>query len=296
MTGRARIEIREDRMEINLAEGNLSLPVRSLPPSFVTWFQQGKLGVYRQLLTDPAKVDFFHQHLPMLVTYGQGSPFFFNCGNKGVGFLPREEHLDHYIRLYRETIEATRSSPWRTSLPRRIEAARTFHEDTEAIDFRCLTSIEIFRKRTFSNLRAYPLSSLLFTGAMPEYKSFQVNCAVEIIGREDPRFTFVSLSRRLFEFDAFHIAQPDFDYGYIFWISEILDKTPHRVAERPVGRPEADHLASLSWDEEALAMLAAVPAWHRGQVKTQIERYGLERGFNRITSEVVGEARAVLRH
>jgi len=272
----------------------MSLPVMPLPEPLIAWFAQGKLDVYRQLLADPGKVDFFHQHLPVLVTHVPDSPFPFNCGNKGVGFLPKSEFLADYTELYRETIEASRAIPWRDSLPARIDAARAFHEAREAIDYRCLTSIEIFQKRTFRNLQHYPLASLLFTGSTPEYRSFQLNCAVEIIGPEDPRFAFIRLSRRLFEFDAFHIAQPDFACGYIFWISEILDKTPHRVAEH-AARSGQTALPALRWDEEALSLLHAVPAWSRSHVKTQIERYGVERGFDRITMEVVTEARHVLR-
>lgn len=274
---------------------SLTLPVTALPAPLISWFAEGKLDIYRQLLADPAKVDFFHQHLPVLVTHVPGSPFPFNCGNKGVGFLPKHEFLAGYIELYRQTIEASKSIPWRNSLPDRITAARSFHENREAIDFRCLTSIEIFQKQTFRNLQHYPLASLLFTGSTPEYRSFQLNCAVEIIDREDPRFTFIRLSRRLFEFDGFHIAQPDFAYGYIFWISEIMDKTPHRVAEQTARDSEATPV-TLRWDEEALSILHTVPAWHRSQMKNQIERYGVERGFERITMEVVAEARKVLRY
>jgi hypothetical protein len=226
------VKIRDREILVQTAADTLTLPGMPLPVALASWLEQGRREIYRQLLEDPAKVDFFQHHLPVLVTRSPDSPFPFNCGNKGVGFLPREEALSRYIKLYRETIEAARGIPWQESFPARIAAARAFQEDRETIDLRCLTSIEIFQRRTFRNLREYPLASLLFTGASPEYKSFQLNCAVEIIDREDPRFTFIKLSRRLFEFDAFHIAQPDFEFGYLFWISQVIDKTPHRVAGR----------------------------------------------------------------
>jgi len=296
MSEAAQVSVTGGGVVVRLASNTLSLPVLELPTTLVSWLQEGRLDVYRRLLEDPAGVDFFQQHLPVLVTRSSGSSFPFNCGNKGIGFLPDEKNLPRYIDLYRRTIEATRAMPWRESLTARIAAARSFHEDREAIDYRCLTSIEIFRKRTFHNLREYPLASLLFTGTSPRYMSFQLNCAVEIIGEPNPRFTFIKLSRRMFEFDAFHIAQPDFHIGYLFWIAEVIDKTPHRVAFPAWDSGAAGPHPSLEWDDEALSVLRSLPAWSRPHVKSEIERYGAERGFCRITVEVVSEARKILRH
>ncbi|MEW6428487.1 MAG: PCP reductase family protein [Thermodesulfobacteriota bacterium] len=291
-----RITVTDRRIVVRLAENTHSLPSRKLPSSLASWLRLGRLAVYRQLLEDPDRIEFFHQHLPVLVTRPPDSPFPFNCGNKGVGFLPDEQNLDRYIALYRRTIEATRGMPWRQSLAQRLTAARAFHEDTAAIDQRCLTSIEIFQRQTYANLRDYPFASLLFTGSSPQYMSFQLNCAVEIIDEQDPRFAFIKLSRRMFEFDGFHIAQPDFHTGYLFWISEVLDKTPHRVADRIADAGADGETPDLPWDDEALAVLLTLPAWSRAHVKVQIDRYGLERGFCRITAAVVAEARTMLRH
>jgi len=242
MTRKTQITITDREIVIHSAPTPVTLPNIALPAPLFSWLEQGRLAVYRQLLVDPTKVNFFQQHLPVLVTQTPGPHFPFNCGNKGVGFLPTAQALPRYTELYRETIAATRALPRQESLATRIAAARSFHEDRQAIDCRCLTSIEIFQRQTFKNLQRFPLAALLFTGTSPAYISFQLNCAVEIIDAQDPRFTFIKLARRLFEFDHFHISQPDFHYGYIFWISEALDKTPHRVADRrPVAkRPKDD--------------------------------------------------------
>jgi hypothetical protein len=296
MGNKTRVTISDQQITIRSSTHSLSLPNISLPPPLISWLNQGRLDVYRRLLTDSASIDFFQQHLPVLVTHSPDSPFPFNCGNKGVGFLPKETSLNRYIEQYRETIAATRAVPWQESLTARIAAARAFHEDIDAIDFRCLTSIEIFQRKTFRNIQNFPLASLLFTGASPEYKSFQINCAVEIIDREDPRFTFIKLSRRLFEFDGFHIAQPDFQFGYLFWISEVKDKTPHRVTAVTADSYGMNKSSSLPWEEEALSILRTLPAWSRSHIRKQIENYGTERGFETITVALVQEAQKVLRH
>jgi hypothetical protein len=290
------VNITDSEITVRFEADTMTLPVLPLPSTLADWLLQGRLDVYGHLLEDPARVDFFQQHLPVLVTRSSVSHFPFNCVNKGVGFLPDEENLDGYIDLYSETIRKTRSMPWRESMAARIEAAGKLHRDREAIDYRCLTSIEIFRRQTFNNLKDYPLASLLFTGALPAYMSFQVNCAVEIVSEPDPRFTFIKLSRRMFEFDAFHIAQPDFDTGYLFWISEVIDKTPHRVARRTGDNEAMGQHPFPPWDEEALSILQSMPDRSRSHLKTEVERYGAERGFGRITAEFFEEARKVLRH
>jgi len=52
---------------------------------------------------------------------------------------------------------------------------------------------------------------------------------VEVLGPGDPRYDFLVLARSMFEREPFHITQPGFACGYVFWISEIRDKTPYPV-------------------------------------------------------------------
>jgi len=173
------------------------------------------------------------------VTRGDSELFPFSCGNKGVGFLPRAGHLPEFLELYRSTMERTRGLPWRSSLDARLEAVARFQLDREAVDRRCLGTLEIFEKATFRNLQRHPSASLLFTGSCPVYTSFQLNCGVEILGEGDPRLEFLRLSRALFEYDGFHIAQPRFRHAYLFWIVEVVDKTPYRVEPPTPGAPGA---------------------------------------------------------
>ena len=143
--------------------------------------------MYEQLTDGSGPVRFFAQHLPMVVSYNAESVFPFTCGNKGVGYLPRTEHLDGLIARYRDTIEECKGKLWQDSLRRRVQAAADFSLDPERIDRRCLVTLEIFERQTIRNLQRMPLASLLFTGQSPNFMSFQVNCAVEIIGPGDPR-------------------------------------------------------------------------------------------------------------
>lgn len=72
--------------------------------------------------------------------------------------------------------------------------------------------------------------TMQYTGAGPEYRSYQLNGVVERIGPGDPRFEFLHLMRMLFEYNSFHVQQPAYPSGYLFWISEIFDKSPRGQA------------------------------------------------------------------
>ena len=192
------VEVDDHTIFVDLEDGPLRLPLRSLPLDKIEWMENGRRRVYdtiqngrAETLTGPS------HHLPMVTTYSAGATFPFNCCNKGVGFQPKQEYLDECIErlLHVHVHESTRGKPWRESLNERVEAARSFYFDRDKIDYRRCATLEIFEKTTFANLRRTPLASLLYTGDAPVFMSFQLNTAVEIIDQDDPRpSTSTSLS------------------------------------------------------------------------------------------------------
>jgi hypothetical protein len=68
----------------------------------------------------------------------------------------------------------------------------------------------------------------------PQYISFQVNGRVEVLEKENPHYRFLLASRKLFEFDAFHLFQTDYPFGYLIRIVETRNKSPwSRVSGGP---------------------------------------------------------------
>ena len=288
----SRVRIEEDAVVARLPDGPIRLPITTAPEELTSWLDEGRRAMYEQLLDGSAPVRFFAQHLPMVVSYNTGAVFPFTCGNKGVGYLPRAEHLDRFIARYRDTIEASKGKPWQESLRRRIEAAAEFNLNPDTIDRRCLVTLEIFERQTFRNLQRMPLASLLFTGHSPSFTSFQVNCAVEIIGPGDPRYTFITLGRTMFEYDEFHITQHNFPYAYVFWITECISKTPFRVQRGERSDSASDDAAlTMPWAAEALEAVSRAPRMVQTHIRMTIERYARDRGFDEITALVVQEAR-----
>lgn len=291
-TALSSVEPLGDAVLLNL-DGRLTrMKLRSLPEDKIAWIENGRRQVYDRLLngTEPMLKNASY-HLPMITTINDGELFPFNCCNKGVGYLPKKKYLSHFVDFFRDVHEDTRGKPWRESLRDRLEAARQFYFDRDKIDYRVCTTLEIFEKKTFANLNRTPKASLLFTGDGPEYTSFQLNTVVEVIGQDDPRHTFVMLMRTLFESESFHIHQPQFPHAYLFWICEVLDKTPFRVDVQAEKVQYKSEQGGLRWEDAALEGIGRAPSLIQKHIQEVIENYARQRGFSVITPEIVREAK-----
>lgn len=195
-----------------------------LPESFLGWLLEGRRAMFDQL-EGRGTAPFFGTHLPVVVTKNRGEAFPFNTGNKGVGPVPAVPKVSQYCALYEETFARCQALDWEESLPLRLAAVRRFI-DGDDVSSLALASLEIFEKTTFRNLCDFPLATLHYTGSGPVYKSFQVNAVVEILTPEEPYYRFAFWSRRLFEYDSFHITQTMFPYAYLFHPVEVREKTP----------------------------------------------------------------------
>ncbi len=195
-----------------------------LPESFLGWLTEGRRAMYDRLEGKGA-ASFFGTHLPVVVTWNRGAAFPFNTGNKGVGPVPVAAKVAEYSALYEETFSRCEAMEWEESLPLRLGAVRRFIVGDD-VSREALSSLEIFEKTTFRNLCDFPIATLHYTGSGPGYRSFQVNTVVDVLAPEAPYYRFAFWSRRLFEYDSFHITQTMFPYAYLFYPVEIRDKTP----------------------------------------------------------------------
>ena len=203
--------------------------IKELPEKFVNWQLDYKKYIYDTIEKDEY-VAFNQGHLPVVATMGSGSPFP-NLANKGVGFTPKDEHLAHYVQFVEDAVEQISKLPPHAvdeTRALRVGTAREFYAHPEHIDWRRLGLLEIFEGTTLRNLIEHPLASVLWTGNSPVFVSYQVDCVVEIITPEHPRYRFSWAMRRLFEYEPFHVVQTMFPYSYTFWVYDWHDKTPKR--------------------------------------------------------------------
>lgn len=180
--------------------------------------------LFDRLLAGQGHPSLFAAHLPVLATWVEGEGFP-NLAAKGFGLIARPERLEGFIRLFEAVVAETATIPWAESLPRRINAARAFYADPEAVDPRCLGGLEIFEGVTFRYLQVNPRASLLYVEGGPQYRSFQIDGTIEIVGEGALPYRFLRAMRALFEHERFHFQQPAYPWGYIFWVERVKDKS-----------------------------------------------------------------------
>ena len=203
--------------------------IQGLPESFVRWQLDYKHSIYNAIEKDEY-IAFNAGHLPVVATTGSAS-LVPNLANKGVGFTPKDEHIGHYLDLVESAVAQIEKLPPHAldeTRSLRVSTAREFYANPDHIDWRRLGLLEIFEGSTLRNLSENPLASVLWTGNSPVFFSCQVDCVVEIIPPEDPRYRFSWAMRRLFEYEPFHVVQTMYPYSYCFWVYHYKDKTPKR--------------------------------------------------------------------
>lgn len=203
--------------------------IQELPQTFIQWQLDYKRRVYDAIEKDEY-IAFNAGHLPVVATLNDEG-IIPNLANKGIGFTPKDEYIELYLRKVEDAVEQIIKLPPHAvdeTRALRIGTARDFYAHPEHIDWRRLGLLEIFEGETYKNLTKRPMASVLWTGDSPVFVSFQVDCVVEIIPKEDPRYRFSWAMRRLFEYEPFHVVQTIFPYAYTFWVVDAHDKTPKR--------------------------------------------------------------------
>lgn len=174
---------------------------------------------------------YFAAHLPVMATWSEAQSFPVNMTVKGVGLLPKEDSLQHYTDIFESVIAEARAMPWKESMHLRLKAISKLYGDINNFDTTAVGGLEIFGGKALENLRRNSSASLLYVGMSEaqeriQYISFQVNSSVRVLEKDDPYYNFLLASRKLFEFDKFHLYQPDYPFGYLFSVVEVIDKSP----------------------------------------------------------------------
>ncbi len=201
-----------------------------IPTHLLQWLAESRIRFLDDLKSGKP-LRYFSAHLPVMATWSKEDPFPVNLTVKGIGLIPKDELIMDFIDLFEGVIAESRTMPWHKSLARRIEAMNMLYSSIDNFNASVLGGLEIFVGKAFENLKHNPYASLLYVGMMPtnegiRYISFQVNGKVELLNEENIYYRFLLASRRLFEFDKFHLYQPSYPFGYLIRVSEVRDKSP----------------------------------------------------------------------
>ena len=224
-----RVTIDGNTVSVHTEGVSQDFQIQELPDEFVRWQLDMKHSIYDSIEKNEY-IAFNVGHLPVVGTWSADGHFL-NLANKGIGFTPRNEYLEHYLNLVESAVsEIEKLPPHAVHETRslRVNTAREIYSNPDHLDWRRLALLEIFEGTTFNNLKENPMASVLWTGNSPVFFSYQVDCIVEIITPEDLRYRFAWAMRRLFEYEPFHVVQTMYPYAYCFWVNGFKNKTPIR--------------------------------------------------------------------
>ena len=115
------------------------LEIQELPQAFIQWQLDYKRRVYDAIEKDEY-IAFNAGHLPVVATLNDEG-IIPNLANKGVGFTPKDEYIEHYVTLVEDAVEQIIKLPPHAvddTRALRIATAREFYKHPEHIDWRRL--------------------------------------------------------------------------------------------------------------------------------------------------------------
>jgi len=199
---------------------------KNIPDEFIEFiFRERRRLLEKAVAGKARREDFligFLRHTPAVVSYG---PAGLNASIKGIGFVVKDEYL-------KETIDFLMSQRDKV-LKKPMEAMRILLEYfyvEEKIDFTKLSTIELARRHTWTNLNVNSEATLLFY--VPPSKTYEVRCKATI-HMDDEYWKLANLVH-----DLYHV----YPYGrerdwrktpvYVFHIKEIYDNNPAKMGEK----------------------------------------------------------------
>ncbi len=159
----------------------------------------------------------FTTHTPTIITNGSAG---LNGSVKGIGFLPKKEHIEAILEIYMSHI-ATADEPHYADRGLKILFQYMWSlEAKDTIDFSILGTLELAKSHTWTNLHENKSATLLFYE--PPIISFEVRTVAEI-HRDGLYHKFLNAQH-----DMFHHPNPsswENRPAYIFKIVEIYDNS-----------------------------------------------------------------------
>ncbi len=199
-----------------------------LPDPFWEWQVRTRVANVNFLLSGQGEHD-FAVHTGHMATLGAAGRFPVCAATKGIGLLPQGD-----LTALGEELEAlvTRALAQEERETREERLRYLLRLYTEVpLDRRVLTSIELYGKGTWRNVREDPRCTVLFSSVRGP--SYAVNGVVEVRRPGDPVYRFVVALH-----DLFHLprgGRREYPAVYLIWAAEVWDKTPGARAGTRLG-------------------------------------------------------------
>lgn len=216
-----------ENLEVKYRDGTVDqYKLIPLPDEFLKWQSEARLNMFERIQKEGVNsIKSMPAHLPVMGTTGKEQGFI-NLASKGLGLLPKKDKLEEFLNLFRKVKKSSESKDWKDTIKERMESALKFYKNVDNFNPYFLGGLEIFEGQTAENLKQKPLATLLYTGTAPKFLSYQLNGIIDIVQGDNLYYQFLLSARELFAFDAFHVKQVKYPFGYLFYTINLREKTP----------------------------------------------------------------------
>jgi len=106
------VQVENGVARLNIHGATREFEVQELPEGFRRWQLDYKHSIYDAIERDEY-IAFNAGHLPVVGTW-ESESIVPNLANKGVGFTPKDEYIDHYLKLVEDAVEQISKLPPQT--------------------------------------------------------------------------------------------------------------------------------------------------------------------------------------
>lgn len=200
--------------------------LHELDETFFNWQIQTRAKSLKIFLGSEKGVPNFSPHTVVMSTFSEENEFPINSCIKGLGLVPKQEHLETLADKAMNLIELARQKGVNETFKERVQFLLDLYERPEIFDRSVLSSIEMFYKNSYRNVLKDPRATLLFYDQMSGY-SVMFNVVVELVPRGNAFYKYVTAVHDLFHVPRDPSVKIDrYEYVYRFWPIEAYDKTP----------------------------------------------------------------------
>jgi len=218
--------ISNETITLNLKGKEKIYKVQQMPKDFFDWQIENRLKSLKIFLGLEKGMPNFSPHSVVMSTISEDEEFPINSCIKGLGLVPKDEHLERLAEEALRLIDLAKEKGTKETMKERIEFLLNLYSKPEIFNKNVLSSIEIYYKKTYANVLKNPTANLLFYDSSSGY-SIMFNSVVELVPRNTAYHKYVTAIHDLFHVPKGPNIKPDrFEYAYRFWLVEAFDKTP----------------------------------------------------------------------
>ncbi|MFW9992441.1 MAG: hypothetical protein ACFFD4_10370, partial [Candidatus Odinarchaeota archaeon] len=156
-------------MTVTVEDKSFTLQRKGLPLSIFNFLIDQRVKALNEMVEQMDKNSGFISgsamyHSPPLATRGYGDSYPVNVAPKGIGFIPRGDHLEEFTDLFEGLIDEALEKGGDSNKEERLNALLEFYGSRKDISRNKLGTLELYGLRTWHNIQHDPRVSISYNG------------------------------------------------------------------------------------------------------------------------------------